>query len=429
MRTAETRKTYTQNDFRKVYLCAMITGIIIALVYIFFSRGEAWRVCFFSGNDNTFFDFFAASFWHTRRREPYSYVYNVYPAFAYFILYIFAIFMPASNIKESVLVTRYEQISIYFFILFIIFSYLMLNWVISNSIKCKEREKIILMVSIFFSSASIYTIERGNLIILALSLLIFYIFNYNSDSKYLKEAALLALAMAAGFKPYLAIFGILIPIEKKWNDAIRCIVYGITVFILPFLWFKGGLSSISLMLHNAAYISYDVYNTELVNTRIDLSNTLYAIYSVFNKIDINIWKITGAVMTACFALLLLASCMTNTKWKSVLALSLAFSACQQVCWTYNLLILVVPILVLLFDKSVESLKGYDWIYLICFIALMLPWPYGGLNPFPFIKSVRPFTLPIFVQGLTLLLMVPVLLVDIYVNAFLNYKKRGFKLSE
>lgn len=134
-------------------------------------------------------------------------------------------------------------------------------------------------------------------------------------------------------------------------------------------------------------------------------------------------------MTACFALLLLASCMTNIKWKSILALSLAFSACQQVCWTYNLLVLVVPILVLLFDKSVESLKRYDWIYLICFIALMLPLPYGGLNPFPFIESVRPFTLPIFVQGLTLLLMVLVLLVDIYANAFLNYKKRGFKLSK
>lgn len=278
MRTAETRKTYTQNDFRKVYLCVMITGIIIALVYIFFSKGEAWRVLFFSGNDNTFFDFFAVSFWHTRHREPYSYVYNVYPAFANFILYIFAIFMPASNIKESVLVTRYEQTSIYFFILFIIFSYLILNWVISNNIKCKEREKIILMVSIFFSSASIYTIERGNLIILALPLLIFYIFNYNSDSKYLREAALLVLAMAAGLKPYLAIFGILILIEKRWNDAIRCIVYGIAVFVLPFFWFKGGLSSISSMLHNATYISYDVYNTELVNTRIDLSNTLYAIY-------------------------------------------------------------------------------------------------------------------------------------------------------
>ena len=61
------------------------------------------------------------------------------------------------------------------------------------------------------------------------------------DSKegWKREAALVLIAVAANFKLYPAAFGVLYLLEKRWREAVRLIVYGVVLFVVPFAWFGG----------------------------------------------------------------------------------------------------------------------------------------------------------------------------------------------
>ena len=49
-----------------------------------------------------------------------------------------------------------------------------------------------------------------------------------------REAALILIAMAAGIKLYPAIIGVIYLREKRFKEAIRLVIYGLIIFLVPF---------------------------------------------------------------------------------------------------------------------------------------------------------------------------------------------------
>lgn len=108
-------------------------------------------------------------------------------------------------------------------------SFLLIQKLLKN-IKYRELYSFSIIVC---SGPFLFTFQRMNIVTLALIFTMFFLVNYNSENKFLKEIALFSLALGANIKYYPAIFGFILIKEKKWKDGIRCMIYGIALFLLP----------------------------------------------------------------------------------------------------------------------------------------------------------------------------------------------------
>lgn len=84
------------------------------------------------------------------------------------------------------------------------------------------------------SSISLFSFERGNIIYLAVINSIFFLVNYQSENKIIREMSFIALAIAAALKGFPALLGILLLYDKRHKEAIRLIVHGVIFSFLPF---------------------------------------------------------------------------------------------------------------------------------------------------------------------------------------------------
>ena len=83
------------------------------------------------------------------------------------------------------------------------------------------------------------SLQRGNSVALvALMLAVSYAWR-DAEEAWKREAALLLIAVSAGFKVYPAFFGILYLYEKRWKEAVRLVIYGVILFFAPFVFFGG----------------------------------------------------------------------------------------------------------------------------------------------------------------------------------------------
>ena len=119
-----------------------------------------------------------------------------------------------------------------------------------RNVNGNEYEKLLFCGCIFFSSVFIFSLERGNIILLAALYVTCYLFTWRSENPVLRELALLALAMAAALKVYPAVLGLLPLFQRQWMRCVRLLIYGLGFSLLPFLWFPGGFDLIPDLLYN-----------------------------------------------------------------------------------------------------------------------------------------------------------------------------------
>lgn len=100
--------------------------------------------------------------------------------------------------------------------------------------------KYLSVLVLSFSGVAIFSYERGNMIYIAVIGVIFFIQCYRSENKALREASFIALAVAAAFKGYPALLGVLLLMEKRWFESARLLAYGLIVGLGPFKLVEGG---------------------------------------------------------------------------------------------------------------------------------------------------------------------------------------------
>ena len=110
--------------------------------------------------------------------------------------------------------------------------------------------KLLVAIASLLTAPFLFSVERGNSIILVIALMMAFFFGYDSENKVVKELSLIALAVAAALKISPALLGIILIYKKDWKAAVRTIIYGIIMFFGPFLLLKGGFANIPLMIRN-----------------------------------------------------------------------------------------------------------------------------------------------------------------------------------
>ena len=103
---------------------------------------------------------------------------------------------------------------------------------------------------LFFSSIFIFSLERGNLIILSAACVNYFLAYHDDVDKKKVYLALFSLVIATILKIYPVIFGLLLLKEKRYKDILFCIAIGIPLVFLPYLAFDGGFTNIPVHLSN-----------------------------------------------------------------------------------------------------------------------------------------------------------------------------------
>ncbi|QWT53233.1 glycosyltransferase 87 family protein [Eubacterium sp. MSJ-33] len=292
-----------------------------------------------------------------------------YPPLAYDLFYLLAHASKAPS--NGYLDYYYQPLWTMIFTIAIYMSVLLIYIVNSRQFNDGNKGAILACVAILLSRPMLYTIERGNILIIAVVAICVFIYYYDSADKLKKEIAILCLAIAAAIKLTPALLGILLIYKKDWKAAMRTLIYGILFFVVPFFFLQGGIHNLSQMLKNVqahvAHYSYVSSGTGLIESINKYGKMIFGGgWYIKGEIRISIELIKNII---CIVLLLGGS-VIKEKWKKVLNVVVVLLIYPSVSGQYCLLYLI-PFTVLFFrhTESVDNVKSTDYIITGCLIMV------------------------------------------------------------
>lgn len=234
-----------------LFFIASIAGILGFLAFAYFNNSVStfdWLIMQHN-SDYTLADYF----YHIFYGRDLTTVYNAYdvdpcfPPLSYLLYHYMFVINPVDNmerLKDVIYYPYYLTIYLIFsstLIALFCFSVQMFNESAKDKMKSMKTAEIMLLVivAIFSAPFGASALERGNAVFIVLILLIFAMAFKDSDNKILREIALILIAVAANFKLYPAIFGLLYLKEKRYKEAFRLVIYGVALFVVPFVFFDG----------------------------------------------------------------------------------------------------------------------------------------------------------------------------------------------
>jgi len=326
--------------------------------YVFFKKttdymADFYNVAKYSSDGNPYFNEFRGS----------------YPPISYVLMMILSKFAPYKELGafEAGKTTMGLATSAYF-----MFSISSLFFLLLHSFMKGTRGVRFLLVSTFYvSGIFIFTYERGNLVILSALLSTFYLFNYRSENALIRELAFLSLAFSAALKIYPALFGILLLFERRIKEALRLILYGILIALLPFLFLDHHIQNLPKLVENLSlasdyylfmryprfghYYFVSVWNSSRPLRNLISGQTLHLVLTPL----VHIIAIVGIILAN----------WNETHWKKVAILTLAVILLPVNSGLYCG-IYMFPVIIMYFNQAEMNRK--DWWYAILFLIFLNP---------------------------------------------------------
>lgn len=212
-----------------------------------------------------------------------------------------------------------------------------------------------------------YAIQRGNVVIFAIPLTMFFVFFRNHERKLVRELSYIALALAAGLKIYPAVFGILLITDKKYKEAARLIIYGILAFVLPIFVF-GGPDQLVQLVKNIFSFHSGLSKKEAPFRSGYSYQELVAVF-IHNKSI----AVFGKIVFWCMeAMALIMVFLLPKDWQKLTALCYMVFNIRSLSSIYALTFFLIPFVLFLTDK--RRFKWNDYLYLLCLALMFIPLP-------------------------------------------------------
>ena len=242
--------------------------------------------------------------------------------------------------------------------------------------KTDKPYKYALMFILIFSLPFSNAISTGNPMILSVALTTVYLLNYDNENARVREFALISLGIASGLKLYPCVFGLLTLYRGNFKETLRLVLYGLAFVFLPFLFFKGGLANVPLIIENISK-----YNTGMWNyfsfryliyanagfdgvLRGDLTSLIGADYALL--VDKFILGLNGILFILIFA----TNYFQKNEWKRINQLVLVIlTIVNNRSYPYFGLYLFVCIVMFLNQAKLTKL---NLAYLFLFVAILNP---------------------------------------------------------
>ena len=289
---------------------------------------------------------------------------KAYPPLVYLIFYLFSGLVDIDQYYEAnFFVSMYKDpLMIYMFMLIHIGIYVFIFESFRKVFTTKRFYAVGIAFLVLFSEPMLFSLERGNTVIVTMLFISVFLFNYDNKSKVMREIAILSLALAAAFKMTPAVLGLLLLTDRKnRNLAIRAIIYGVLLFGLPFFFlndnpFRSGVQLIRNIQGNMQ--AYSRWNGVTLEA---------CLWEAGIKIDQTILIVIKYLVCA---FLIFGVFITKEKWKQVMMISLVLTTFPNHSSYYCILYMIPAFIVFLNEKQH---KPVDWLIFIAALSILQPY--------------------------------------------------------
>jgi hypothetical protein len=392
-----------------VFNILMFFLITLFLISFFYDPEGPQKNIFFYKCKNLFGDFFL-NLIYTSEKNPYFNTFGgfgekTYLPLSYLIYYFFVKFDNFSGMDLDH-ATRSNG-GILGVVIFTIISLIFLFHSISKLNKNNEF-KIVQTIIILFSGITLFSIERGNLIIITAAFVVYFLAYHESNSKNERFFSLVSLCLAVVLKGYPVIFGLLLLKKSQYKSILFCVLFTLIISILPFLFLKNGLNNIPQFLNNFI-ANGDAYNYKKFFPRFGLPHLVFLLskFLKLNNSTIDLLIIISRYfMYALTFLTIYVYSKEKDKWKSIAFLTIILIQIPTNSALYTGLYFIPVIILFLNSHKNPSILNYIYVVLIVLF----------LNPFqiPFQASTDnnnfQLTINSFVSNISLLIFWATLLI-------------------
>lgn len=346
-------------------------GLMSVIGVFTFAKGDPWLKFFFRPSDVNYFSYsdtgmdFFNSVHYLQQNNPYGQYNTIYPPLANLIFKGIYHLVPerqksrwtVGGFGSNIFMRRSDKdyrawMPTELLFLFFICGVSLLTYIVIVNYD-GFRLKGLFALTFIFSYAYVFAVERGNIIILSMMAALFFAAFYDSPKRWVREIALLSLAISANLKLYPALIGILLLYDRRWKEAVRAVIYGILLFVLPCLVFENGLKNIPICLNqirgfagavvaNNNGTSFDKIFVSIINviercTNTELSKELY--YRMAQKSNYTV-----------LLLCVISGVILPKKWQKVLGctLGMILFSNQNI---YGTVFLILPAIVFFHEEQ------------------------------------------------------------------------------
>ena len=348
------------NNTSKPFYIISFASLVVCIIMGVLSNGVTVSNLLFN-KDDVFMDFFNSVV--DCSGDAYGESGVIYPPLVVLFYKFCSMFFNIDSMKASEV--RETSLGMIIFVCFTIVSYILFAKLIYKYKNGSFANKSLFAFFTLFSFPMIYLIERGNIIVLVLPLLLYFVNEYDSDVKYKRHLAYICLAISVAIKIYPVFFGLLLLKKKKnFKNILLCIFYGAVFFFVPFI-FVGGFSQLGVLIHNILYTS-SMFGSKGFGFKVSISNTFSLFGHVFNHV--RLFETAGTVfliITVLAGLFLILFNKWNEDWKIYAVISLIIILVPGFSYIYSVAYMIIP---LLFFLNKKEIKWIDYIYSLLFIA-------------------------------------------------------------
>lgn len=348
------------NNTSKLFYIISFASLVVCIIMGVLSNGVTVSNLLFN-KDDVFMDFFNSVV--DCSGDAYGESGVIYPPLVVLFYKFCSMFFNIGSMKASEV--RETSLGMIIFVCFTIVSYILFAKLIYKYKNGSFANKSLFAFFTLFSFPMIYLIERGNIIVLVLPLLLYFVNEYDSDVKYKRHLAYICLAISVAIKIYPVFFGLLLLKKKKnFKNILLCIFYGAVFFFVPFI-FVGGFSQLGVLIHNILYTS-SMFGSKGFGFKVSISNTFSLFGHVFNHV--RLFETAGTVfliITVVAGLFLILFNKWNEDWKIYAVISLIIILVPGFSYIYSVAYMIIP---LLFFLNKKEIKWIDYIYSLLFIA-------------------------------------------------------------
>lgn len=330
-----------------IFVMAVSASFAIYLIfYAFYGNGNFIDI-FFSRCEDLFMDFFNSVRDASQGEEVYTVRHVIYPPMANLIYLICSRFLPTvydnSAWNNRLTWTKYPS-AIIFILLFTIALVLICYTLAHEKLIGGRKTKFLFAFFAIFNVPMLYMLERGNMILFCMISMMIYAFTYNSPKKSYRELGLIALAFAFSLKLYPAIFGWFLIADKRYKEAIRCIIYGFLMLIIPSFFFGGPMCFVQIFKNITSFSS---------------GISSISVLAAYTNIPSSIWSILAySWVLICFAAFLVSPFVYTNKWRTWMLGICFILSVPSLTGIYVWAFFIIPIILM---SNSGKTKAKDWL--------------------------------------------------------------------
>lgn len=360
----------TKKYIKIEYALLLLISVIILIIGLCTFHKDFFLNFFYDRCSDTFMDFF-----NSIRDAHDGHVYDeqkvIYPALANCYFFILSLFYPKEVVQSSFTERYIMQEQVISYVLYAIFLIAVICLLIFALIIRNKNKKwgIVLTISVLISMPMLFAVERGNIIILSIVLLICFVSLRDDENKYVREFALISLAIATAIKIYPALFILILLFDKSYKQFFRTCIYILGFILLPFV-FYGGADGLYEMANNILSFSGNHSNAQAKA----YSTSLIFFLKRFN-IELKYASIISILLDAIYLFLMI---IARKKWQKTYMIILIILNLSGSQIKYNALYFFVPLVMIFLEKDNNI---FDYFSILLFAFLLFP------NPF-YIKNIN-----------------------------------------